>query len=569
MFPSALLFPLPDIELDNLRIEETAVTLVATSTQHAAICPQCQFISARIHSRYTRTIADLPCVGQRLILLRVRRFFCDAAACPQQTFAERFGTALPVYARRTACLADALRTIAFAAGGAGGARLAHVLAMPTSPRTLLRAMHGLHMPDQAAPTIIGLDEWAWKKGRSYGTICVDLERHAPIDLLPDRAPDTVAAWLAAHPSIQVIARDRSGGYKDAATRGAPQARQVADRWHLLKNLGEALEYVFHQHAAALKQAGHDLAMDDAETATALRPVPPIAGTMNQRRVTVASEAQHAEVVERYEQIHALRAKRIDIANIARQVGVSRQTVYRMLRLPEPPPPAIIHVARPYVIELYKPYVLQRWNEGCRNALQIWRELRDEHGYPYASRTVSRFVGELRKDSGVPGSFRSATAAPIYTAKQECKRPLSALQAARLVTSQHEQRSPWEVSYFAKVCELDPVVAKASTLAHQFVMMVRDREAMALDAWLAAVEASEIRELRTFATGLQRDGDAVRAALTLPYSNGQTEGQIQRLKLVKRSMCGQAGFDLLRKRVLYREQPIPIQRRKPVTVDMAA
>jgi len=250
---------------------------------------------------------------------------------------------------------------------------------------------------------------------------------------------------------------------------------------LAQNLGDALEYFFHHHTVALKQASDDLAMDEAGTDAAFRPVPPLAGTMNQRRATAASEVQHAKVVERYERIHALRAKRIDVATIARQGGVSRETVYRTLRLQEPPRPAIIHVARPYVIEPYKPYVIQRWNEGCRNALQIWRELRDEHDYPHASRTVARFVGELRKDSGVERSFRSAAAAPIYTAKQERKRPLSALQAARLVMSHHEQRSAWEKDYLAKVCEIDPIVAKASDLAQHFVGMVRNRDGTQFDA----------------------------------------------------------------------------------------
>lgn len=314
MFPTALLFPCPHIELDDLRIDDTDVTLIATSTRRAAVCPQCHASSARIHSRYTRTVADVPCVGRRLIfLLRVRRFFCDASCCPQKTFAGRFGAALPLYARRTARLSAALRSIAFTVGSVAGARLAHVLGMPTSPRMLLRTMHAQAFPDTAAPVVVGLNDWAWKKGRSYGTICVDLERHVPIDLLPDRPPERVVAWLAAHPTIQVIARDRSGGYKDAATRGAPQALQVADRWHLLKNLGDAVEYFFHHHTAALKQASSDLAVYAAGPRTALRPMPSLAGTMTHRRVKVASDAQHATIVERHARIHALRAKRIDVA----------------------------------------------------------------------------------------------------------------------------------------------------------------------------------------------------------------------------------------------------------------
>jgi hypothetical protein len=309
---------------------------------------------------------------------------------------------------------------------------------------------------------------------------------------------------------------------------------------LLKNLGDALEYFFHQHASALKQASSDLAAGETETAAALRAVPPVAGTTTQRRVKVASEARHAEVVARYERIHALHAKRIDIANIARQVGVSRPTVYRMLRMKQPPGPPIIHVARPHVIEPYKPYLIQRWNEGCRNARQMWRELRDEQGYTHAPQTVVRFVGELRKDSGKQRSFRSTASTPIYAVEQQRKRPLSALQAARLVTARHEQRSVWQSAYLAKICELDPLVAHAVDLAHGFVTMVRSHDGSQFDAWVAAVEASNIRELRTFAAGLQRDGAAVRAALSLPYSNGQTEGQVQRLKLLKRAMYDSVG-----------------------------
>jgi hypothetical protein len=197
-------------------------------------------------------------------------------------------------------LNDALLALAFTAGGQGGACLAHQLAMPVSPRILLRLMHMQPTAYCSQPRIVGIDDWAWKKGRNYGTICVDLERHQPIDLLSDRSPESVAAWLAAHPDVEIISRDRSGGYADGTTRGAQQATQVADRWHVLKNL-----------------------------------------------------------LELYHYIHDLHAKKVDVANIARQVGVSRQTVYRYLRLQQPPQPTHIHVARPHIIDLYKPYLVQR------------------------------------------------------------------------------------------------------------------------------------------------------------------------------------------------------------------
>jgi transposase len=559
LFPTAILFPVPDVELENVLVEEKCLTIAAVSSRHAAVCPRCQSISARIHSHYTRTIADVPCVGRALTLsLRVRRFFCDGHHCPQKTFAERFGPALPAYARRTARLRDDLCAVAFATGGEGGARLAHTLAMPASPRTLLRIMHAQPLPPMPAPRSVGLDEWAWKKGRNYGTICVDLERRQPIALLPDRSPDTVAAWLRAQPTIKVIARDRSGGYTDAATRGAPQAIQVADRWHLLKNLGDALEYFFHHHAAALKQAAQDLNAQAAAPTPDQRPVPTSDGATAQARAKAAGQARHTRAVERYQRVQDLHAKQVDVANIARQVGVSRQTVYRYLRLQQPPQPTYIHVARPHVIEPYKPYLIQRWNEGCRNALQMWRELRDQHGYTHPPRTVVRFVSELRKDSGVRRSFRSVAAAPLYMVEQERQRPITALQAVRLVVTRPEQRSAWQQAYLARLCERDPALQQAYDLAQSFVMMVRQRMGTRLDQWFVDVQASDVAELKTFAAGLQRDYAAVKNGVTMAESNGQTEAQIQRLKLLKRHMYGKAGFALLRNRVLYREQPYPVR-----------
>jgi transposase len=558
---SALL-PIAHLQLEAVDVEAQRVTIVARATRQAAVCPACQYPSTRIHSHYTRTIADLPCVGRTLILsLRVRRFFCDAPHCPQKTFAERFGPELPAYARRTTRLTEALRTLAFATSAQGGARVAHVLTMPVSPRTLLRLMHTQPdpVPVFAHPQVVGIDDWAWKKGASYGTICVDLERRQPIDLLPDRAPDSITAWFAARPTIDVIARDRGAMYIDGATRGAPRAQQVADRWHLLKNLGEALEYFFLHHKSLLKATAEHLTTVQQAVQVPLRPMPTLDGTTNQARAEAAGDHRHARAVAIYEQVHARRAKQVDVANIARQVGVSRRTVYRYLHMSQPPARRQLAVGRPHVIEPYAPYLVERWNDGCRNATQMWRELR-EQGYPHALRTVVRFVGQLRQDSGVAYKFCQLPPTPIYTMEHERKRPLTALQAARLWTCPPEQRSPWQDAYVTHLCATQEIMARTFAQVQTFVEIVRQPQGERFDAWLMEVAAQGVAELRTFATGLQRDYAAVKAGLTLRHSNGQTEAQIQRLKLLKRQMYGKAGFELLRKRVLYREPPYPVRPR---------
>jgi transposase len=234
MLAAQLLLPLDAVALDHVELHDEHAIVHAHSTQQVADCPVCHTPSMRPHSWYTRTLADAP-GGNRIVtlLVRVRRFFCDVPHCPRKIFAERWAPAVLPYARRTTRLTEMLRAVAFATGGHSGARLAHTLRMPTSIRTLLRLMHQHEVPPVPAPRAVGIDDWAWKKGCTYGTLVVDLERHHPIDLLPDRTTHAVTAWLAARPTIEIIARDRSGSYAEAATAGAPQATQVADRWHLL------------------------------------------------------------------------------------------------------------------------------------------------------------------------------------------------------------------------------------------------------------------------------------------------------------------------------------------------
>ncbi len=564
----SLLVPLAKVELDAVCVEDDQVTITARSTQHAGSCPQCRSISARVHSRYTRTVADLPCVGRPVtVWLQVRRFFCDAAHCAQKTFAERFGSVLRPFARRMSRLTDALVAVAFATGGEGGARLAHVLAMPVSPRTLLRLLHVQPVAPAPPPRVVGLDEWAWKKGRNYGTLCVDLERHQPIDLLPNRSPDTIAAWLAAHPTIDIIARDRSGGFTDGATRGAPQATQVADRFHLLGNLRDALERFFLHKRQVLKQAAQALT-EQARAGTDAQPAPHGIGTGRTRVSEAASLERHAATVELYQAIQGLHSKIVDVANIARQLGVSRRTVYRYLRMTEPPPRKQPHVGRVSRIGPYKPYIVERWNDGCRSARQIYRELTAQ-GYRYGESSVQRYVHQLRLETGTRNKFRRTQPTQHYIVDCERRRPLTAGQLAWVCLTRPQHRQPWQTTYLTYLCQVDATIAQTCTQAQVFADMARQLQGDQLDQWLDAVQTTGVPELRAFAAGVQKDYAAVKAGLTLAYSNGQTEAQIQRLKVLKRQMFGKASFELLRTRVLHREQPQPIKRRASKPPDLVA
>ncbi len=185
------------------------------------------------------------------VRLEVRRFICAARGCPRTTFAELFPTLTRAYARRTLRQADSLKEVAFAVGGKAGAQLAKRLAMPTSRDTLLRLIRSTDVPTRKTPQVLGLDDFAWKKGDRYGTLLVDLQARCPVEVLPDREADTVVGWLRAHRGVKIISRDRAGAYAEAATRGAPRAKQVADRYHVLVNLRNTLKDALAGHPDAL------------------------------------------------------------------------------------------------------------------------------------------------------------------------------------------------------------------------------------------------------------------------------------------------------------------------------
>jgi transposase len=347
------------------------------SRQRAAVCPNCQHRSRAVHSLYRRTVADLPLAGATLVLhLQVRRFFCRHATCPRRIFAERFPSLVPVRGRHSLGVCAALRHVGLAVGGRAGVRLTRALGIPGRYRTSVRLVHGAPFPLLKVPRVIGLDEWAWRRGRRFGTILCDLERHHVLDLLPERSASSVAPWLRAHPSVEIVCRDRRGLDAEGIRQGAPQAIQVVDRFPLVPNLGGALERFFLRYRRDLSTLGAAL-----HPSAALTPTP-----------AMLSRARHTRWVHRYHEIQRLRARQLGIAAIARRVRGSRPTVYRYLAMPQPPERQRSRHRGPLLMTPFIPYLRQRWNAGCRNAQQLWRELMAQ-GHRPSRMTVERYVGQ--------------------------------------------------------------------------------------------------------------------------------------------------------------------------------
>ena len=554
MHAPAFLPHLKGLRLEALTVADDHITIVAATIRRRARCPACQRCSTRVHSRYWRTVADQPWGGRPVsIRLQARRFRCTNKACAQRIFVERLPALAPVAARRTPPLRAALEQLGFATGARPGAKVAAALGMPLSPRTLLRLLHAAPCPPRPTPRVLGIDEWAWRRGQHFGTILVDRERGEPVDRLPDRAADSVVAWLRAHPQVEIVSRDRSALYAEGITRGAPTARQVADRFHLLRSLREALERLLDGQGTARRaalappeaaSAGAGAttpapATENAPTAAATPPAPlPVPDTAAVRE----TRRRRARRLARFEEVRGLAAAGASQTAIAAQLGMSHKTVRRYLRATTFPEWAA-HGPHRSPLDPYKPYLRERWQAGCRNGLQLYREIR-ARGYARSRGPVARYVAHVRRTT--PTGAAPSPEAPAAPAPRPAP---SARRVARWFVRRPARRTPAQEAYLARLGAAEPTLAAAYALTRDFAAMLRTRQGAGLADWLAAADASAVAELRAFAAGLRADEAAVQAGLTEPWSTGPVEGQITRLKRIKRQGYGRAGFALLRQRVL--------------------
>ncbi len=514
------------------------LAVIATS----AVCPVCHHASARVHSRYVRTLSDLP--WNRIavqINVQARKFFCDQTGCCRRIFTEPLPDLAARYARKTTRLHHALYLVGYALGGEAGARLAVSLGLLVSPNTLLRRLRqmaasatsasapAVSVPPQAVsvPTsvrVLGVDDFAFRKGQHYGTILVDLEQRRVVDLLPDRTAESLTAWLKAHPEVQVISRDRANAYSEAAKAGAPQAKQVADRWHLLKNIADRLEDVVSQEKKALGAA--------AQRAYAPAPPAPLAPNYQQRQRQATLQRRQTRL-DTYQEFFAQNAH-LSVKEQMEAAGVSRNTYYKWKRrktLPQRKPLP----RRDRLIDAFIPYLQGRWEAGCQKGATLFKEIQAQ-GFSGTSATVDYLLREWRKE-GRPSK-----------APEPLRRP-SPRETLWFLLKPSAQLTSRQQQFTQALLELSPRLHKAQELTLAFFTLVRKRDVAALDAWLEAVEQSDILPLRACLGGMHKDKAAIVAALSCEWSNGQVEGQVNRLKLVKRSMYGRANFALLRARVL--------------------
>ena len=475
-------------------------------------------MSRRVHSRYPRQLADTASGGQEVLIdLQARRFFCGNGACGKTTFAEQVPGLTTRYGRRTCALQAVLQAVALALGGRAGARLAGRLSCAVSRSTLLRLIRAATDPDGQTPVVLGVDDFALRKGHIYGTILIDIETRRPVDMLAERSAESFRAWLDAHPGVEIICRDRGGCYAEGAAAGAPLAIQVADRWHLWHNLAEAVERAVARHRSCLQEPPPD--PEPGPPAGQAAPAP-------ETGLAARTRARHA-------QIHAALARGLTITEISRTLGLERKTVRRYATAATADQlTGGARLARPGLLGPHQDWLRQRWDEGIRSTEQLHAELRDR-GYHGSQRTLRRLTAQLRRDAAVP--------APPP--------PPAAKKVASWILTPPGDLAHDDRAALAQITARCAELQTTRALVRDFADMLCHRHGERLEAWASQAEASPVSELRGFSKGLRKDWAAVTAGLTVSYSSGPVEGHVNRIKMIKRQMYGRAKPDLLRKRVL--------------------
>jgi transposase len=538
------LFPhLAGLRVHRVEDRGDAVVICASSRAGQACCPRCESASSRVHGGYTRMVADGAAGGRPvLIALRARRFRCMEPSCPVVTFAEQAEGVSARCRRRSVPLLEMLAGFGLESAGRAAARLAGTLGIAVHPATVLRLVAAAPEPEiTAAPEVLGVDDFALAKGYVYGTVLVDMRTGDVVDLLPDREAATLEAWLKAHPGAGLICRDRAGNYAEGARAGAPDAIQVADRWHLWHNLAEYAEKTVAGHRGCLKdQPGGAGGNDAAGTADTLEQQPPgqaeggqvppdgsLDACGRERRLVTRTRERYAEIHRRLDDGESLSA-------ICRVTGLDRKTVQRFARAGGAEELLVKATSRESKLDEFKPYLHQRWNEGVTDAAALHAELR-EQGWAGSVQTVRRYVRPFRQALAAPGP------APAVPKTRQITRWLLT-RPGRLQAGEQAQLA----AIRARCPHIDALAGHVTTFAEMMTARTGSRD---LQAWLAAVEADEQSALRSFAIGIRNDQQAVTNGLTLHWNSGRVEGTVNKIKMIKRQLYGRASFDLLRKRVI--------------------
>jgi transposase len=522
--------------------------------QNSAVCPGCQSISRSRHSRYWRSLKDLPVQGTQVMLrLHLGRWRCRNAGCQRRIFTERLPKVCAPYTQQTTRTSEIIAAMGHALGGRPGERLMRRLGMPVSADTLIRQVkRAAHLSALSQVRVLGVDDWAWCKGQTFGTILVDLERSQVEDLLPTRSADSLGEWLAQHPEITTVSRDRQGVYAEGALRVAPEAVQVADRFHLVLNLTQAVERELAVNRRQLRIA--------SSSASALPPSPTteevksrsepirVRSSVMEHQMEVARQRRQQKL-ELFRTIKQIRGAGMKVNQIARQLGLCRRRIDKWIQFDELPERSRMQ-PRPGMAESFRDYLGQRWQAGCRHGRTLLAEIR-KLGYVGCYSGLAKFLSPWRQPKAETRRPNSAfpEASQLEATTSTGSRQLSPQVAAALLSKVRAELTSQQAQIVDTLKRRCPGFAVMRKLVLSFRAILRGGKVTTLHRWMEEARKTGIHSLVRFVRTLKQDLSAVEAAVSEPWSNGPVEGQLNRLKMLKRQMYGRAGIELLRARLL--------------------
>jgi len=495
---------LSSLVIDDVTDLDGVIVVRARTPGGLVPCPRCGGRTGQVHGYYERTVADVPADGRPVVVrVRVRRMRCPVPGCPVQTFREQVPGVLDRYQRRTARLAGQAGEVARRLAGRAGAGLLAALGVPLSRHTALRLLLRLALPEVAVPRVLGVDDFALRRGHVYATILIDAETGQRVDVLPSRKADVLEAWLRGHPGVQVVCRDGSGAYGEAVRRALPGAVQAGDRWHLWHGLAGAVLKEVAAHSSCWAAAG-----------------PPL----NYGK-------QAATTAERWRQVHDLTGKGTGLLECSRRLGLSLNTVKRYARAAEPERMIRAPRYRATMVDPYRDHLRAR--RAADPAVPVWQLLAEirEQGYPGSMNLLYRYITQGRVEADRPH--------------------LSPRRVTRLLLTRPGALSDSQQALLGGLTAACPEMTSLAGLVRSFAALLKPDPAneARLRDWAETARASDLPNVHAFARGLDLDIDAAIAAVTLPFHNGRTEGVNTKTKMIKRQMYGRAGFTLLRHRIL--------------------
>lgn len=538
---------LAGVVVESIERAAGTVTFCAHAMAPSARCPRCGVVSWRVHGRYVRRLADAPVGGAPAVIeLVVRRFKCLNPQCPAVTFAEQVEGLTSPHARYTPLLHTLLTAIAASLAGRPGARLAAALSIRVAKDKLLELLCGLPELPYASVRVLGVDDFALRKGDSYATILVDLEERRPVDVLPGRDAEPLAAWLRAHPQVEVICRDRAGAYAEGARSGAPQAQQIADAWHLLRNLAEAVEKTVGAHHPCIRTAFTTAPVTEPTTmSTRMAKLPaeemPFAPPDGTRDVLGRPRRLVARTTERYTAVQQLLSEGKSLTSISRQLQLDHSTVRRFARAQSLDELLVRATNRTSILDEHKPYLHERWSEGCHDIPQLHHELR-ARGFTGSIQCLRRYLRPFKKPHSPKPKNPPAPAPELRPAPKPRR-------VVRWIMANPAHLTETDSAELKEIRAACPHLDATARHVRDFADMMRDLRGEELPPWMDRVLADDLPALHSLVNGMKRDLDAVTAGLSTPWSSGQVEGHVTRAKLLKRTGYGRANLDLLRRRIL--------------------